>query len=111
MAMPNLSPSARSDHTHSLMELKGLVDSGKVNVTLPIAPDAEHQREGDELKAKSSKESDRGCGPMRVRMHEQAVVLQCESYARGAFNPDLKAWAAKTPPRLKQHLEMADRLI
>ena len=105
--MPNLSPSGRSDHGHSSMELKGL--EGQRHVA--HCPDAEHQREGDELKAKSSKESDRDWGPMRVRVHEQAVVLQCESYARGAFNPELKAWAAKTPPRLKQHLEMANRLI
>jgi predicted outer membrane protein len=48
-----------------------------------------------------AKEFDRGYGPMQVKVHEQAVRL-FESYARGVDNPDLKAWAAKTLPHLKQ---------
>jgi putative membrane protein len=98
------------DHEHTSMELKGLVDSGKVNVTLPTALDSQHQRELDELKAKSGKEFDRGYGPMQVKAHERAIQL-FESYARGGDNPDLKAWAARTLPHLQQHLEMAKRLI
>jgi putative membrane protein len=97
------------DHEHTSMELKTLVDSGKLNVTLPTALDAEHQREIDELKAKSGKEFDRAYDPKQVKAHQQAVQL-FEAYARKGDNPDLKAWAAKTLPHLKQHLAMAKKL-
>jgi putative membrane protein len=97
------------DHEHTSMELKTLVGSGKVNVALPAALDAEHQREIDELKAKSGKEFDRAYDPMQVKVHQQAVQL-FEAYARGGDNPDLKAWAAKTLPHLKHHLAMAKKL-
>jgi putative membrane protein len=33
-----------------------------------------------------------------------------ERYANGGDNPDLKAWAGKTLPALKHHLEMAQKL-
>jgi putative membrane protein len=97
------------DHEHTSMELKALVDGGKVNVTLPTALDSEHQKELDELKTKSGKEFDRAYDPMQVTAHQQAVQL-FQAYARGGDNPDLKAWAAKTLPHLKQHLAMAKRL-
>lgn len=97
------------DHEHTSMELKKLVDSGKVNVTLPTALDAEHQKALDELKAKSGKEFDRAYDPMQVKAHEQAVQL-FEAYARGGDNPHLKTWAAKTLPHLRQHLEKAKKL-
>ncbi len=97
------------DHEHTSMELKALVGSGKVNVALPAALDAEHQREIDDLKAKSGKEFDRAYNPMQVKAHQQAVEL-FEAYARTGDNPALKAWAAKTLPHLKQHLAMAKKL-
>jgi putative membrane protein len=97
------------DHEHTSMELKALVGSGKVDVALPTALDAKHQREIDELKAKSGKEFDRAYDPMQVKAHEQAVLLFA-AYARDGDNPDLKTWAAKTLPHLKQHLAMAKKL-
>jgi putative membrane protein len=98
------------DHEHTSMELKELVDSRRIHVTLPTALDPEHQTELDELKNKSGKDFDRAYDPMQVKAHEQAVQL-FEAYARGGENPHLKAWAAKTLPHLKQHLDMAKKLI
>lgn len=46
---------------------------------------------------------------MQLQAHEEAVAL-FEQYARDGDNPDLKAWAAKTLPHLKEHLAMAKRL-
>jgi putative membrane protein len=97
------------DHEHTSMELKALVDSGKLNAALPTALDAEHQTEIDKLKAKSGKEFDRAYDPMQVKAHQQAVQL-FEAYSREGDNPDLKAWATKTLPHLKQHLAMAKKL-
>jgi putative membrane protein len=98
------------DHEHTSMELKELVDSGKVHVTLPTTLDPEHQTELEQLKTKSGKDFDRAYDPMQVRAHEQAIQL-FEAYARSGENPHLKTWAAKTLPHLKEHLDMAKRLI
>lgn len=45
----------------------------------------------------------------QVSAHKDAVSL-FERYAEGGDNPELKAWAAKTLPDLKHHLEMAQML-
>jgi putative membrane protein len=41
-----------TDHQKTSKELKGLVESGKVQVTLPNSLDVEHQKKLDELKGK-----------------------------------------------------------
>jgi putative membrane protein len=97
------------DHQETSAELKAMVDGGKVKATLPTALDAEHQKKFDELKAKSGKDFDSAYDHMQEQAHEQAVAL-FEQYARDGDNPDLKAWAAKTLPHLKEHLAMAKRL-
>jgi putative membrane protein len=84
-----------TDHQQTSKELKGL--------------DAEHQKKLDELKAKSGKEFDRAYDQMELQAHEEAVALFSD-YARNGDNPDLKAWAAKTLPHLREHLEMAKKL-
>src|SRR4051812_5940550 len=97
------------DHRQTSQELKALVASGKVKVTLPTALDAEHQKKLDELKAKAGKDFDRAYDQMQVQAHEEAVAL-FEAYANGGDNAELKAWAAKTLPHLKEHLAMAKKL-
>jgi putative membrane protein len=97
------------DHQETSKELKALVDSGKVKVTLPSALDAEHQKKLDELKSQTGKEFDRAYDQMQLHAHEEAVAL-FEQYSQTGDNPDLKAWAAKTLPHLKEHLAMAKKL-
>jgi putative membrane protein len=97
------------DHQQTSQELKGLVESGKVNATLPTALDAEHQKKLDELKSKSGKEFDRAYDQMQLQAHEEAVAL-FEQYSQSGDNPDLKFWAAKTLLHLKEHLSMAKKL-
>jgi len=97
------------DHQETSKELKALVATGKVKVTLPAALDTEHQKKLDELKAKAGKDFDRAYDQMQVQAHEEAVML-FEAYATGGDNADLKAWAAKTLPHLKEHLAMAKKL-
>jgi len=97
------------DHQQTSKELKSLVDSGKVKVTLPTALDVEHQKELDELKSKTSKDFDKAYDQAQLKAHEQAVML-FEAYAGSGDNPDLKAWAAKTLPHLQEHLAMAKKL-
>jgi len=80
-----------------------------VKATLPTALDAEHQAKLDQLKAKTGKEFDQAYDKMQLQAHEDAVAL-FEAYSKNGENADLKAWAAKTLPHLKEHLAMARKL-
>jgi putative membrane protein len=97
------------DHQQTTKELKGLVDGGKVKATLPSALDSEHQKMLDELKGKSGKDFDQAYDEMQRKGHQDAVAL-FEAYSKSGDNADLKKWAAKTLPHLKQHLSMAQKL-
>jgi putative membrane protein len=97
------------DHQQTSMELKALVDGGKVKVSLPAGLDTEHQKKLDELKTKSGKDFDRAYDHMQVQAHEEAVALFGE-YAKTGDSSDLKSWAARTLPHLREHLAMAKKL-
>ncbi len=53
-------------------------------------------------------ESDRVCRRALVR-DDDAVAL-FEAYAKSGDDPELKSWAAKTLPHLKEHLSIAKKL-
>jgi putative membrane protein len=97
------------DHQKTSNELKTLVDSGKVKAKLPTALDSEHQQMLDGLKAKGGKDFDSSYDQIQVKAHEDAVAL-FDAYAKGGDDPELKKWAAKTLPHLKEHLSMAQKL-
>ncbi len=97
------------DHTATTKQLKALVMSGKVSAELPTALDADHQKMLDDLQGLSGKEFDQAYDMDQQKGHQEAVDLFGE-YAQGGDNKDLKRWAAKTLPRLKQHLAMAEKL-
>src|SRR6202049_892193 len=98
-----------TDHTKTSTELKGLVTSGKVKAEVPTALDSSHQSKLDKLKDESGKDFSSDFDSIQVSAHKDAVSL-FERYAKGGENADLKAWAAKTLPTLKHHLEMAESL-
>jgi putative membrane protein len=97
------------DHQKTSSELKALVDSGKVKAKLPTALDSEHQKLLDDLKAKNGKDFDQGYDQIQVKAHRDAVA-SFEAYARAGDNAELKDWAGKTLPHLKEHLSMAEKL-
>ena len=97
------------DHQKTSSELKALVEGGKVKATLPTALDSEHQKMLDELKGKSGKEFDSSYDQIQLKAHRDAVAL-FDAYAKGGDNPELKGWAGKTLPHLKEHLSMAEKL-
>ena len=97
------------DHQTTSQELKALVDSSKVKATLPIALDDKHQKMLDDLRAKNGKTFDQTYDHAQQQTHQEAVDL-FEKYADGGDNADLKEWAAKTLPHLKEHLAMAQKL-
>jgi putative membrane protein len=89
--------------------LKALVDGGKVKATLPTALDTQHQKMLDELKAKNGKDFDASYDQTQVKAHQDAVAL-FDAYAKGGDNSELKGWASRTLPHLREHLSLAEKL-
>jgi putative membrane protein len=98
-----------TDHTKTSDELKALVMSKELEVTLPTALDSSHQSKLDKLQKESGKDFSSDFNAIQVSAHKDAVSL-FERYAKGGDNADLKAWAAQTLPALQHHLDMAQKL-
>ncbi|MDB5608245.1 MAG: putative exported protein [Bradyrhizobium sp.] len=98
-----------TDHTKTSSDLKSMVNSGKVKAELPTSLDSSHQSKLDKLKHQSGKDFSSNFDSYQVSAHKDAVSL-FERYANGGDNSELKDWARKTLPALKNHLEMAQEL-
>ena len=97
-----------TDHTKASSELKSAVASDP-NTPLPDAMDSAHQKKLDTLQGLNGADFDKQYRSMQVNAHEDAVSL-FQRYAKGGDNPALKAWAEKTLPDLRHHLDMAQAL-
>src|SRR5436853_3815098 len=92
------------DHSKAGNELKSL--AAQKNVTLPTALDQQHQADVDKLTKLSGAAFDREYMSMMVKDHLEDVADFEREAANGA-DPDVKQWAARTVPTLRQHLQMA----
>ncbi len=90
-----------SDHGKANTELKAL--AAKKNVTLPTDP-GPHKSTMDDLKGLKGAEFDRDYVAAMVDAHETDVAA-FQAQADKSADPDVKAFAAKTLPVLKTHLE------
>jgi putative membrane protein len=97
------------DHTATTNELKSLVRGGKVEATLPTEMDSSHKSKLDKLKGLKGAEFDKEYDDMQVSGHKDAVSL-FERYSKGGDNAELKAFASKHLPHLREHLKMAEDL-
>lgn len=95
-----------TDHTKTTTELKAL--ASKKNITLPAAPLAKHQKRIQALSTQSAKDFDKAYMTAQVQAHQEAVSL-FEEAANTNSDPELKAFAQKTLPALKMHLDMAQK--
>lgn len=93
-----------ADHTKAGNELKQLAQ--KESVTLPTDVSAAQKQKLEKLKALSGAEFDREYMNMMVEAHQKAVDL-FQNQASMGNNTDVKAFASKTLPTLKDHLEKA----
>ena len=98
-----------TDHTKTGKDLKGLVDSGDVQATIPVKLDSSGQKKLDELRDATPQDFAGYYDPMQVSAHKDAVSL-FERYSKSGDNSKLKDWAGKTLPTLRHHLEMAENL-
>jgi putative membrane protein len=98
-----------TDHTQTSTELKGLVTGGKVKANLPAMMDKSHQSKLHKLKGLDGAEFTKEYDSLQLAAHKDAVSL-FERYAKGGENADLKAFADKYLPVLREHLKMAEAL-
>lgn len=96
-----------ADHTAANDELKRIAMAKTMNV--PAAPDAMHKATIDRLAALSGAAFDREYMAAMVKDHNAAVAL-FESEANGGTDAELKAFAGKTLPKLRQHQSAASEL-
>lgn len=92
------------DHSKANDELKSL--AGMKNVTLPPAPGEDHMEHIKKLSEKSGKEFDKDYMDMMVKDHKEDID-NFEKISNNGQDADLKAFAAKTLPVLRAHLDSA----
>lgn len=95
------------DHATTTNELKAM--AAKAGLKLPTAMDATHADKLKQLRGESGDQFNATYAQTQIEAHEEAVKL-FEGYSMSGDNPDLKAWATKTLPTLREHLEMAKKL-
>jgi putative membrane protein len=91
-----------TDHSKAGDELASIAKTK--NITLPAAPDSDAQKMADDLSKKSVTDFDKAYVSMMVDGHKKAVKL-FEDASKNLKDPDLKAFAIKTLPTLKMHLD------
>ncbi|WP_449437097.1 DUF4142 domain-containing protein [Pedobacter steynii] len=95
------------DHGAANTELKGIATTK--NIALPAMLDAEHASKKKELESKSGAEFDKAYVMTMVDGHEKTLSLM-EDGSQNCKDADLKAFAAKTAPVVKHHLEMIKKI-
>jgi putative membrane protein len=96
-----------ADHTKTSQELKEVASKAKVK--LPTTMDDVHQKKLTQLQKLSGDEFNTAYASIQIQAHEDAVKL-FESYSGSGENAELKTWAAKTLPALREHLQHAQKL-
>ncbi len=91
------------DHSKAGDELKTI--AAAKNITLPTTPGEDHQKHIDELSKLSGAEFDKKYISLMVDDHEKDVKEFSEA-AEDCKDAELKAFAAKTAPVVKEHLDM-----
>jgi len=95
------------DHSKANDDLKTI--AGSKNITLPPAPGEDHMEHIKKLSEKSGKEFDKDYIKMMVDDHEKDID-HFEKCSKDAKDAELKAYAAKTLPTLREHLAEAKKI-
>lgn len=91
-----------SDHTKANAELKTL--AAKKNVVLPTEMSSSHKSTMEDLNKLTGAEFDKAYVDAMVEDHEDDVEL-FQDKSEDSSDPDVKAFATKTLPTLKKHLD------
>ena len=95
------------DHSNANSELKAL--AAKKGITLPADVTEDQKETYDKLSKLSGAEFDKEYVAAMVKAHEKAVDLFKEQSDDGK-DADVKAFASKILPKLKEHLEMIEAI-
>ncbi|HWC96351.1 MAG TPA: DUF4142 domain-containing protein [Candidatus Sulfopaludibacter sp.] len=107
-AVKNFGQRMIDDHSRANDELKQL--AARKNVTLPTTPDAKEQAGIDRLGKAQGATFDREYMNMMVNDHKEDIS-EFEKAARTETDPDVKAFANKTLPTLREHLKLAQETL
>jgi putative membrane protein len=91
-----------TDHSKANTELKTL--AARKGVELPTDLDSSHRSAMESLRGKTGAEFDKDYVASMVDDHE-ATVASFENKAKNAADPDVKAFAEKSLPTLRKHLD------
>jgi putative membrane protein len=94
-----------ADHTQANQELQQLAQTQ--NMTLPREPDSKEQATQKRLSAMKGSAFDTAYARHEVEDHKQDIA-EFQREAQSGQDPALKAFAQKTLPTLRQHLQMAE---
>lgn len=97
------------DHTMSTQELTKIAQADKLDSAIPAQLDERHQAIVDSLKDAKAEGFDAAFIQAQLQAHKEGIAL-FDAYAKNGDNADLKAFAEKTLPVLKDHLAMAEKL-
>jgi putative membrane protein len=93
-----------NNHRTSNAELKRIANGKGIQV--PASLDKKRQKDLDDLKKKDAKQFDREYVEMMVKDHRKDVA-EFEKQARSGKDPDIKAFASKSLPAVKEDLAHA----
>jgi putative membrane protein len=94
------------DHSKANDELKQV--AGTKGVQLPAGPDAQAQAEMKKMQGMSGASFDKHYMDHMVADHKKDIAA-FESEAKSGKDPEVKAFAQKTLPTLKEHLQLAQQ--
>lgn len=98
----------RTDHERANAELMEI--ARRKGISADTAPNEEQREAASKLADATGAAFDRTYTDEMVQDHQAAVQL-FEDYSHTGNDPDLKAFAAKTLPTLRHHLEMAQAAL
>jgi len=96
-----------SDHSKANDEMKALAQSK--GITLPSTIDADEQKVKDDLSAKSGADFDKAYVSNMIDDHKKDIK-EFEDASKNCKDADLKAFASKTLPTLKMHLDAIQKI-
>lgn len=96
-----------TDHSKANDELAAIAKAK--NITLPAAPDADHQKKLEDLSKLSGKDFDKAYVDAMVDGHKKTLDLM-NMAAKDCKDSELKAFAVKTAPVVQTHLDAIKKI-
>lgn len=96
-----------TEHGKANDELKNLAQAK--NITLPAMMSSDHQKDYDDLAAKTGADFDKAYADFMVKDHKDDID-EFKEEGNDGKNADLKAWAAGKVPTLEMHLQKAQAM-